>query len=270
MENQEIKNKLIIDTKYYNPNTSCGKYVKRKKLTLEDLLGPNYDKIHRYSQTNTRRQLETLVTMLRHVYLGESLPNINIEQLDYYLSFDHMIDRNNITYNPVNNSYICNSYKKNNFHAFNPWGAIVTYKDNRMYYLYLNDYFSCLSKDIEPLFNMFYKEEVYDKKLECADSIKFIDFFKWEKLKEEKYLYPYAKAYIDAYDSVFKDIDNERNYNLRMQEIVKYEDTYIDLIDKLTSTEDRLINLYKQVGLLPKESSEDIDIKEMIKKRNNY
>ena len=54
MENQDIKNILITDTKYYIPNTSCGKYVKRKKLTLEDLLGSNYDKIHRYSQTHTR------------------------------------------------------------------------------------------------------------------------------------------------------------------------------------------------------------------------
>ena len=269
MENQELKNILIIDTKYYNPNTSCGKYVKRKKITLEDLLGPNYDKIHRYSQTHTRRQLETLVTMLRHVYLGESLPKINIEQLDYYLSFEHMIDKNIITYNSLDTSYTCNSYKKNNFNVLTSWGAIVTYKDDKMYYLYLNDYFSCLSKDIEPLFNMFYKEEVYDKKLGCADSIKFIDFVKWEKLKEEKYLYPYAEAYIDAYDSVFKDIDNERNYNLRMQEIAKYEDIYIDLIDKLTSAEDRLINLYKQVGLLPKDSSKDIDIKEIIKNRHN-
>lgn len=269
MENQEIKNKLIIDTKYYNPNTSCGKYVKRKKLTLEDLLGPNYGKIHRYSHTNTRRQLETLVTMLRHVYLGESLPNINIEQLDYNLSFEHMIDKNIVTYNPVNNSYICNSYKKNNFHAFNPWGAIVAYNYDGICYLHLTDYFSCLSKDIEPLFNMFYKEEVYDKKLGLGNSIKFIDFFKWEKLKEEKYLYPYAEAYVDAYDSVFKDIDNERNYNLRMQEIAKYEDIYKGLIDKLINTEDILIKLYKQVGLLPKDSSEDIDIKEMIKKRNN-
>ena len=269
MENTNFKDRLITDTKYYNPNTSCGKYVKRKKLTLDDLLGPNYDKIHRYSQTNTRRQLETLVTMLRHVYLGESLPNINIEQLDYYLSFDHMIDRNIITYNPVNNSYICNSYKKNNFNALNSWGAIITYKDNRMYYLYLNDYFSCLSKDIEPLFNMFYKEEVYDKRIELDHRIKLIDFFKWEKLKEEKYLYPYAKAYIDAYDSVFKDIENKRKYDLRMKEIAKYEDIYKDLIDKLSNTEDILINLYKQVGLLPKDSTEDINIIEMIKKRNN-
>ena len=116
---------------------------------------------------------------------------------------------------------------------------------------------------------MFYKEEVYDKKLGCADSIKFIDFFKWEKLKEEKYLYPYAKAYIDAYNSVFKDIENKRKYDLRMKEIAKYEDIYKDLKGKLSNTEDILINLYKQVGLLPKDSTEDINIIEMIKKRNN-
>ena len=65
----------------------------------------------------------------------------------------------------------------------------------------------------------------------------------WEKLKEKKYLYPYAEAYIDAYDSVFRKYDRE------------YEDA--------------LLNLYKRVGLLPEDSSEDIDIKEMIKNRHN-
>ena len=267
MENQDIKNILITDTKYYIPNTSCGKYVKRKKLTLEDLLGSNYDKIHRYSQTHTRRQLETLVTMLRHVYLGENLPDKNIEQLDYNLSFKHMIDKSKITYNPIENLYTCNHYKKNNFHAFNPWGAIVAYNYDGICYLHLTDYFSCLSKDIEPLFNMFYKEEVYDKKLGLGNSIKFIDFFKWEKLKKEKCLYPYAKAYIDAYNLVFRKYD--RDYNLRIEMIEEYERKYIELLEKLNTTEDTLLNLYKRVGLLPEDSSEDIDIKEIIKNRHN-
>ena len=269
MEKQSFKDTLITDTKFYDPNTSCGKYIKRKGFNLDDLLGPNYEKIHKKSRSHTRRQLETLVTMLRHVYLGENLPDNNIEQLDYNLSFEHMIYKNKIAYNSIENLYMCNHYKKNNFYAFNSWGAIVAYNYYKKCYLYLTDYFSCLSKDIEPLFNMFYKEEVYDKKLGLGNSIKLIDFFKWEKLKKEKYLYPYAKAYIDAYNSVFKDIENERIFDLRMKKIAKHEDIYKDLIDKLSNTEDILINLYKQVGLLPKDSTEDINIIEMIKNRHN-
>ena len=79
MEKQSFKDTLITDTKFYDPNTSCGKYIKRKGFNLDDLLGPNYEKIHKKSRSHTRRQLETLVTMLRHIYLGESLPKINIE-----------------------------------------------------------------------------------------------------------------------------------------------------------------------------------------------
>lgn len=119
MEKHNFNNILITDTKYYIPNTFCGNYVDRKHLTVEDLIGPNYDKIYKYSKTYTRKQLEVLVTMLRHEYLGEKLPDNKIEQLDYYLSFEH---REYI--------YKYNYYKENSYNAFTSWGAIAIYKDS--------------------------------------------------------------------------------------------------------------------------------------------
>ena len=243
MERQDFNNILITDTKFYIPNTFCGKYVKRKQLTVEDLIGPNYDKIYKYSKTYTRKQLEVLVTMLRHEYLGEKLPDNKIEQLDYYLSFEH---REYI--------YKYNYYKENSYNAFTSWGAIAIYKDSEKNYLHLTDYFSCLSKNINPLFKMFCKEEVFDKNLGVESNVKLIDFFKWDKLKEEKYLYPYAKAYIDA-------------YNLSIEDITNIEKKYISLIEQLEDTKNILIELYKNKGLLPEGNEEDLDIKEMIKKR---
>ena len=244
MERQDFNNILITDTKYYIPNTFCGKYVKRKQLTVEDLIGPNYKRIHKYSKAYTRRELEVLVTMLKYEYLGEKIPDNKIELLDYYLSFEHI----------KNNKYKYNSYNENYINAFTSSGAVALYKDSRMHYLQLTDYFSCSFDNIELLFNKFYKEEVLDKRLGLMPNIKLIDFFKWDKLKEEKYLYPYAKAYIDA-------------YNLSVEDIANIEKKYISLIEQLKETKNILIELYKNRGLLPEGNEEDLDIKEMIKKR---
>ena len=226
MDKQSFKDTLITDTEFYVPNTSCGKYVKRKELTLDDLLGPNYEKIHKNSQSHTRRQLETLVTMLRYIYLGESLPKINIEQLDYYLSFDHMINKNN------------------KYSAYTHWGAIVFDANNNKHYINLTDYFCYSIDDIATLYEAYYIEKIKDQKNK-THKLKMIDFFKWERLKEEQYLYPYVREYIEAYNINY--LNKEQMLLNQIAELLEYRE----------ALDEKIINLYQQIESVSDDSIRD-------------
>ena len=230
MEKQSFKDILVTDTEFYVPNTSCGKYVKRKELTLDDLLGPNYEIIHKNSRSHTRRQLETLVTMLRYIYLGESLPKINIEQLDYYLSFDHMINKN--TRNLV----------------YTHWGAIVFDTNNNRHYINLTDYFCYSIDDIATLYEAYYIEKIKEHNNK-THKLKMIDFFKWKRLKKEQYLYPYVREYIEAYNI---------NYLSKEQMLLNQID---ELIEQRKTIDEKILSLYEQL-----ESFSDVSIREKIYK----
>ena len=231
MEKQSFKDILVTDTEFYVPNTSCGKYVKRKELTLDDLLGPNYEIIHKNSRSHTRRQLETLVTMLRYIYLGESLPKINIEQLDYYLSFDHMINKN--TRNLV----------------YTHWGAIVFDANNsNKHYINLTDYFCYSIDDIATLYEAYYIEKIKEHNNK-THKLKMIDFFKWKRLKKEQYLYPYVREYIEAYNI---------NYLSKEQMLLNQID---ELIEQRKTIDEKILSLYEQL-----ESFSDVSIREKIYK----
>ena len=235
MENINVNNILVTDSDYYIPNTSCGKYLKRKgNITIGDLIGPKYDNIHRYSKQITRRQLETLVTMLRHVYLGENLPDKNIEQLDYDLSFVHMQDKKNIYYADYNYAYIA-------YHGIMASNNVIKC------YVNLTDYFPYSHNELGLIFNKFYKEEI-NKKHMIQQNLKIIDFFKWDKLRNDKYLHPYVEEYIKLYNFFFLN-----NLDLIMKQIQRLE-------KKRDSLDLEIDNLYQRARELSSGNIEDSNI----------
>lgn len=180
MNNQDLNNIKIKDTKYYNPSSGYTRILKSRNLvTVDQLIGDNFNK-EMLKGFNSKMifQFKGFIAMIKYRYA------------DQPLYFDYLLDE-----------YIDFEGSEN--------GIIHLIKNNGIEQcIYLDELFGCPIEKINPLFQQ-YKNRIYGEILKGKNNIKedkvrVIDFIRWistiNNNSRYKYIYQYALTYIESYE----------------------------------------------------------------------